>query len=64
MPMIDGFYDTQPILEGQSIHVEARIVIIVDGFDAMLSTRPYKEPMPFIEVMETIRRNRGQGLRP
>ena len=51
-------------LKGEAIPVEARIVSIVDGFDAMLSRRPYKDPMPIEEVMEIIRDNKGKAYDP
>ncbi len=51
-------------LKGEAIPVEARIVSIVDGFDAMLSKRPYKDPMSIEEVVEIIRGNKGKSYDP
>jgi putative two-component system response regulator len=51
-------------LKGMEIPMEARIVSIVDSFDAMLSQRPYKQPMPLDEVLEIIRSESGQAYDP
>jgi putative two-component system response regulator len=51
-------------LKGVEIPMEARIVSIVDSFDAMLSQRPYKKPMPFDEVLEIIRSERALAFDP
>ena len=37
---------------------------IVDSFDAMLSQRPYKKPIPIDEVLDIIRQARGQAFDP
>jgi len=51
-------------LSGEEIPLEARIVSIVDSFDAMLSNRPYKKPMPLAEVLDIIRNGRGRNYDP
>lgn len=51
-------------LKGLEIPMEARIVSIVDSFDAMLSQRPYKKAMPLDEVMGIIRSERGRAFDP
>ena len=51
-------------LKGLEIPMEARIVSIVDSFDAMLSQRPYKKAMPLDEVMRIIRSERGRAFDP
>ena len=51
-------------LKGTEIPIEARIVSIVDGFDAMLSKRPYKDPMPMEDVLENIRSARSRAYDP
>ncbi len=51
-------------LKGEEIPIEARIVSIVDSFDAMLSVRPYKRAMPFEEVLDVIREGRGTHYDP
>ena len=43
-------------LAGEAIPMEARIFAIVDGFDAMTSERPYKQPMPLEEALAEIGR--------
>jgi len=37
-------------LEGEEIPLGARIVAVIDAFDAMISTRPYRQGLPFEEV--------------
>lgn len=51
-------------LKGEDIPIEARIVSIVDSFDAMLSKRPYKNPMPFEDVLQIIHSNKGHAYDP
>lgn len=51
-------------LTGEKIPLEARIVSIVDSFDAMLSQRPYKKPMPIEEVLGIIRSESGGAYDP
>ena len=41
-------------LKGQDIPLSARIVAVVDVFDALLHKRPYKEPWPLQEVLDYI----------
>ena len=51
-------------LKGRDIPIEARIVSIVDGFDAMLSKRPYKNPMPFEDALDIIQSDMGYAYDP
>ena len=37
-------------LKGEEIPVGSRIVAVIDAFDAMVSTRPYRQGMPFEEA--------------
>lgn len=37
-------------LKGQEIPIGSRIVSVIDAFDAMVSTRPYRQGMPFAEA--------------
>jgi diguanylate cyclase (GGDEF)-like protein len=46
-------------LKGENIPLEARILSIADSFDAMTSTRPYRNPLPKEKVMEELRRGAG-----
>ncbi len=48
-------------LKGNEIPLYARILSIVDSFDAMLSERPYREGRSHIEVIETMQRERNSG---
>ncbi len=51
-------------LQGEEIPVEARIVAIVDVYDAMLSKRPYKEPFSEDYVLSYLHENRGRHFDP
>ncbi|MBF0264643.1 MAG: HD domain-containing protein [Gammaproteobacteria bacterium] len=46
-------------LKGEQIPLAARIFAIADVFDALSSKRPYKEPMPFEQVMEILEQDSG-----
>ncbi|PIW49463.1 MAG: phosphohydrolase [Zetaproteobacteria bacterium CG12_big_fil_rev_8_21_14_0_65_54_13] len=47
-------------LEGENIPVEARIVGICDAFDAMTSTRPYRQGMPQARALTIVEENLGR----
>lgn len=49
---------------GHEIPLNARIFAIVDVFDALTSTRPYKERFPFDRAMETMRDQRNRHFDP
>jgi response regulator RpfG family c-di-GMP phosphodiesterase len=51
-------------LKGQEIPLAARIVAIVDVFDALLHKRPYKEPWPYEDVVAYIKDRRGSQFDP
>ena len=51
-------------LKGEDIPLPARIVAVVDVFDALLSKRPYKEPWPLKETMEYIKGKSGTQFDP
>lgn len=51
-------------LAGEAIPLFGRIISIVDVFDALLSRRVYKEPMPFDEALVIIREGRGTAFDP
>ena len=51
-------------LVGRAIPLCARIVAVVDVFDALLHRRPYKEPWPYIDVVAYIRERRGTQFDP
>jgi HD-GYP domain-containing protein (c-di-GMP phosphodiesterase class II) len=37
-------------LKGEEIPIGSRIVSVIDAFDAMVSSRPYREGLPFEEA--------------
>ncbi|MEX1336235.1 MAG: HD domain-containing phosphohydrolase [Candidatus Limnocylindrales bacterium] len=47
-------------LEGHKIPSGARIIGIVDAFDAMTQFRPYREPLSIREAVEELRKERGR----
>jgi HD-GYP domain-containing protein (c-di-GMP phosphodiesterase class II) len=51
-------------LAGADIPLAARIFAVVDVYDALSSRRPYKEPMPFGQVMGILREGRGSHFDP
>ncbi|MBN1866113.1 response regulator [Candidatus Sumerlaeota bacterium] len=51
-------------LAGDKIPLEARIVAVADVFDALLSKRPYKDPVPLAKAIEILREGRGTHFDP
>lgn len=51
-------------LAGDAIPLIARIFAVVDVFDALTSTRPYKAPQSFAEAMAVIRAGAGSDFDP
>jgi len=51
-------------LAGSGIPLSARIFAVADVFDALSSKRPYKEPMPFEQVMSILRKDAGGHFDP
>jgi len=51
-------------LQGQSIPLAARIVAVVDVFDALLSLRPYKRAWNMDETLAYIRERAGSQFDP
>ena len=47
-----------------AIPLSARIFAIIDVFDALVSRRPYKEPLPFDEAMAILEHDRGTHFDP
>lgn len=51
-------------LANGAIPLGARIFAIIDVFDALVSRRPYKEPLAFDEAMAVLERGRGTHFDP
>ena len=51
-------------LRGEEIPLSARIVALVDVFDALTSLRPYKQAWPLEKAIETIRAGAGSHFDP
>jgi putative two-component system response regulator len=50
--------------QGADIPIEARIIAVADVFDALCSTRPYKEPWPLERAVAYVRDNAGKLFDP
>ncbi len=51
-------------LEGNAIPLEARLLAVVDTFDAMTSDRPYRQALPALVAYETILSEAGRLFDP
>ncbi|HKI01641.1 MAG TPA: HD domain-containing phosphohydrolase [Thermoanaerobaculia bacterium] len=51
-------------LAGTDIPLGARIISVVDAFDAMTTTRPYRPALPAEEAAAVLRRERGRQFDP
>lgn len=51
-------------LAGEAIPESARIVAVVDVFDALTTRRPYKEAWPIDKALNTIQQESGQHFEP
>jgi len=51
-------------ISGNNIPLEARIVAIADGFDALTSKRPYKKTFSVETAIEIMKKERGQHFDP
>jgi HD-GYP domain-containing protein (c-di-GMP phosphodiesterase class II) len=51
-------------LIGDEIPLGARIIAVVDAFDAMITTRPYREALPVASAIAELRRERGHQFDP
>lgn len=51
-------------LAGEAIPLGARIIAVVDAFDAMTTTRPYRPALPPEEAASVIRKEKGRQFDP
>jgi putative two-component system response regulator len=51
-------------LAGNAIPLAARLMALADVFDAMISRRVYKKPIPMVQVREMMAAERGQHFDP
>lgn len=51
-------------LHGEMIPIGARIVAIVDAYDAMMTDRPYRSSLGLVETLRRLREGRGQEWDP
>lgn len=63
--MKDGMVRGYPFqLKGEQIPLEARVVSIVDVFDALTTRRPYKDSWPEEKALAFIDENKGKHFDP
>jgi len=51
-------------LAGLAIPIEARIIALADAFDAMLTQRPYKDPLPENDALRVLSEDAGSHFDP
>lgn len=51
-------------LKGEEIPIEARIVAVVDAYDAMISDRPYRKALPKEKAIAELKKNAGTQFDP
>ncbi|MFH0903167.1 MAG: GAF domain-containing protein [Pseudomonadota bacterium] len=51
-------------LKGETIPLGARIIAVVDSFDAMTSRRPYRAPLPYETAVKELRQGAGTQFDP
>jgi hypothetical protein len=62
---MDGTYPGYPGgLSGESIPIGARIVSVVDAFDAMTTDRPYRRALSIEQATSVLRKERGRQFDP
>jgi HD-GYP domain-containing protein (c-di-GMP phosphodiesterase class II) len=62
---LDGQHPGYPRgLAGEEIPLGARVIAVVDAYDAMTTTRPYREALPPEEAAAILRREKGRQFDP
>ena len=51
-------------LAGEAIPVGGRILAVVDVYDALVASRPYRAPIPHEQAIDMIRAQRGTHFDP
>ena len=51
-------------LRGEDIPIGARIVSVIDAFDAMVASRPYKDGLPCEEALRRLVKDSGRHFDP
>ena len=51
-------------IKGEDIPLSARVMAVADVFDALVSRRSYKEPMPYDKAIDIIREGAGKHFDP
>ena len=63
LPAMDGWEATRRLKEDE-IHIYGKICAIADVFDALTSSRPYKDPWPIDRAANLIREESGKHFDP
>ncbi len=62
---LDGQHPGYPQgISGEEIPLGARVIAVVDAFDAMTTTRPYREALPVEEAASVLLREKGRQFDP
>jgi HD domain/MASE1 len=62
---LDGQHPGYPGgIAGEQIPLGARVIAVVDAFDAMTTTRPYREALPVEEAASVLLREKGRQFDP
>jgi putative two-component system response regulator len=63
---VDNFHGTgyPARLRDSEIPIGARIVSVIDGFDAMVSSRPYRDGLPLEEAIKRLHQSSGTQFDP
>ncbi len=51
-------------LAGDAIPIESRIISCCDAFNAMTTTRPYRDALPLAVALDELAKNRGTQFDP
>ena len=51
-------------ISGEEITLKARLLAVIDTFDAMLTDRPYRKSLSFDEVIDELRKGSGTQFDP
>jgi hypothetical protein len=59
-----GHFETDKNSENENQHMDSYIVAVADAFDAMTSTRPYRQALPMETAFQELRDKSGKQFNP